>query len=291
METNRLASVVESILFASDRPVSIARLQEVFGENAPSEGDFNEAVFQIKQRTQDENCGFEIREVHGGFQLVTKPQNVEWVQKFLESKPFRLGRSSLEVMAIVAYRQPITRAEIDQVRGIDSSHLLRTLMERGLVRMTGKADAPGRPVQYGTTDKFLETIGLKSMADLPPLSELEELQGDTKDPLKSLEEGLDRLVTEEPETIQITAEQDQKGLEELSHLIDSARQGSKEVYASPVHAEIAEANEQAVAATSSQPRFRKKKSQASEEIVVEETTEVLVEMPVLETSPDDTLMN
>jgi len=157
--------------------------------------------------------------------------------------------------------------------------------------MTGKADAPGRPVQYGTTDKFLETIGLKSMADLPPLSELEELQGDTKDPLKSLEEGLDRLVTEEPETIQITAEQDQKGLEELSHLIDSARQGSKEVYASPVHAEIAEANEQAVAATSSQPRFRKKKSQASEEIVVEETTEVLVEMPVLETSPDDTLMN
>jgi segregation and condensation protein B len=290
MELERLASVVESILFAADKPISIARLIEVFGETAPSEGDFNEALFLIKQRTETPQCGFQLREAQGGFHLVTKPENVEWVQKFLETKPFRLGRSSLEVLAIIAYRQPITRAEIDQVRGIDSSHLLRTLMERGLVKMTGKADAPGRPVQYGTTPKFLETVGLNTMNDLPPLSELEELQGDTKDPLKSLEEGLDRLIQEEPETALATAEQDQKGLEELSYLIDSARQGSKEVYASPAHAEVAESNEQAANSLQGASKFRKKKeTNVPEEILTAEET--IIEIPILESNPEDELVN
>jgi segregation and condensation protein B len=288
MELERITSILESLLFAADRPLSMARFREVLGEEGPSEEEITQGLEKIKERTADPNCGFELRQATGGYHFSTKPQNAEWVQKFLQTKPFRLGRSSLEVLSIIAYRQPLTRSEIDHVRGIDSSHLLRTLMERGLVRMTGKAEVPGRPVQYGTTPKFLETVGLNSLAELPPLTELDQLQGDTKDPLQSLEEGLERIIQEEPETLVPTAVEDQKGLEELTTLIDSARQGSKEVYESPEQAEIAEANEQAVIALQSQPKPRRQKKTPVREEQAPHGDEVPTELPLVEPPSTDT---
>ncbi len=196
MELQTFIPVVESMLFSSDKPVPLSRLVEAVSEMGVSESFVQEALAQIEVRYQDPAFGFELREAQGGFHFCTKAVHGEVAIKLLSRRPFRLGKSTLETMAIIAYRQPITRAEIDQVRGIDSSHLLRTLIERGLVKMAGKAEVPGRPVQYATTPKFLEVVGLPALSDLPPLSELDQLEGDTADHTQSLEEGLERFMAD-----------------------------------------------------------------------------------------------
>lgn len=307
MELEKLSSTLESILFASDRPVTIDRMIGVFPEEeAPKESKIKEALEMVKERYLSSAHGFELREAQGGFHFVTKAENAEIVRRFLETKPFRLGRSALEVMAIVAYRGPLTRAEIDHVRGIDSSHLLRTLIERGLVKMAGKAEIPGRPVQYTPTPKFLEVIGLKDLSELPPLSELDQLQGQTEDPIKSLEMGLDKFIEEE--TAAEPDHADDAGLEAISTLIDSARQGSKEVYASPVEAQVAETNEEAAKSMQSHAKMRKKKQTITfDELTTSETLAIeqavsgegeqiaieseLIEAPVTVPLPDSDLVN
>ena len=296
MELEKVTSAIESILFAADRPVSVDRLKEVFGEEGPEEETLSEALSAIKERYLNSSFGFELREAQGGFHFVTKPENAEIIRKFLETKPFRLGRSALEVLAIIAYRQPITRAEVDQVRGIDSSHLMRTLIERGLVKMAGKAEVPGRPVQYATTPRFLEVLGLGSLSELPPLTELDQLQGDTVDPIKTLEEGLDKFLVAQGEVAEDLSEQDKEGLAQIETMLDSAKKGTREIHESPLHAEIAEENENAVAALQSHPRPRKKKTTVTyEEITHSEiaihsedtdiavaSEEVLMEMPLID---------
>jgi len=308
MELEKLTSTLESILFASDRPVTIDRLIEVFGEEAPKESSIKEALEQVKARYLTSAHGFELREAQGGFHFVTKAENAEIVRKFLETKPFRLGRSALEVLAIIAYRGPLTRSEIDHVRGIDSSHLLRTLIERGLVKMAGKAEVPGRPVQYTTTPKFLEVVGLQNISELPPLSELDQLQGMTEDPIKSLEMGMDRFIEED--TAAEPEHADDAGLDEITNLIDSARQGSKEVYASPAEAQVAEENEEAAKSMQSHGRkFKKKQTITFDELTSNETAAIeaavsgegelttiemdsaVIEAPITVPLPDSDLVN
>lgn len=276
MDEMSFTSAVEAILFAAERPASFDRLREAFGSPAPTNAQLLEAIEKVQLRYHDSDRGFELRKAQGGYHFVTKIENAEYIRRFQASKPFRLGRSALEVMAIIAYRQPITRAEIDQVRGIDSSHLLRTLIERGLVRMAGKADVPGRPVQYASTDKFLETTGLASTADLPPLSELNQLQGDIEDPQKKMESKLDRFM----EPIQTTNEacgalEDEEGMDpvlrEIEGLIQTADGAPKEVYASAVHQEVAAANQEALEAFQAQSRKRPKK-QDSKSVTFDELT-------------------
>jgi segregation and condensation protein B len=260
MEINGITTAIESILFAADKPVSVARFIEVFADLNPRKEDIEEAIQFIQKRYEGTDYGFELRQAQGGYQFITKPQNADWVRKFLETKPFRLGRSSLEVLAIIAYRQPMTRAEIDAVRGIDSSHLLRTLMERGLVKMAGKAEVPGRPVQYATTQKFLEVLGLEDLAHLPPLSELQQLQGDTEDPIKTLEKGLDRFITEELVDQEEVGNLDlQHGLDEIGTLINTADRSQDEVYESKEHAEVAHANQEALKAFQETTPYRRRK--------------------------------
>jgi segregation and condensation protein B len=286
MEIEKVTSAIESILFAADRPVSLGRLKEVFGEEGPQEETLSEALSSIKERYLNPGFGFELREAQGGFHFVTKAENAEIIRKFLETKPFRLGRSALETLAIIAYRQPITRAEVDQVRGIDSSHLMRTLIERGLVKMAGKAEVPGRPVQYATTPRFLEVLGLSSLSELPPLTELDQLQGDTVDPIKTLEEGLDKFLVAQGEQAADLSEADKEGLAQIETMLDSAKKGTREIHESQLHAEIAEENENAVAALQSHPRPRKKKATVTYEEISRAEVEVMpteMEMPLIET--------
>jgi len=242
MEHDSLISAVESILFAAEHPVSLERFKEIFKEQCSGDSELKEVIEALKLRYKENSFGFEIREARGGYHFVSKIANAEWVRKFLAMRPFRLGRSALETLAIVAYRQPITRAQIDAIRGIDSSHLLRTLMERGIVKMAGKAEVPGRPVQYATTDKFLEIVGLNNLSELPPLTELEELQGDTVDPMKALEEGMDRFIESTPNVEADESIAVDEGLQEIENLIDSAQGGAGEIFESPVHADVAKEN-------------------------------------------------
>lgn len=270
MAQEKFVSAVEAILFAAERPVSFDRVREAFGSPSPNNDQILEAVSVLQDRYAGPDRGFELRKAQGGFHFVTKMENAEYIRRFQASKPFRLGRSALEVLAIVAYRAPITRAEIDQVRGIDSSHLLRTLIERGLVRMAGKAEVPGRPVQYATTERFLEVVGLKTTAELPPLSELTQLQGDAEDPQRKMEDNLDKFMrpierTAEDEAAMVPLE-DADGqdptLNAIDELIQTADGSTKEVYASPVHREAAEANREALEAFQAQSRKRPRKPKA-----------------------------
>lgn len=263
MEDNELISAIESILFTSDQPVSMGRLQEVFGTEAAPEENLARCLREIKEKYLNGLFGFELREASGGYQFSTKAQNSDWVRKFLETKPFRLSRSALETLAIISYRQPITRAELDKVRGIDSSHLLRVLIEKGIVKMAGKADVPGRPVQYATTPKFLDLVGFNSLSDLPPLTELQQLQGDVVEPpQESLEDGLARFMNEQDFGTEAVIHAE-NGLEEIEQMLESVQKAGGEVYASPLHAEVGHENEAAVTGFQAFSRHRHRKSRTT----------------------------
>ena len=139
--------------------------------------------------------GVTLEEVPGGYQLRTKIDNLEFLRRTLKARLFKLSGPALEVLSIVAYKQPLIKSEVDEIRGVESGHLLRALMEKGLVTFEGKSELPGRPMQYGTTKKFLEIFGLRNLKELPTLSQIDEL----------LPEGIGEEMTEEKATLsQIT---------------------------------------------------------------------------------------
>jgi segregation and condensation protein B len=173
MEREKLWSILESLLFASERPLGLRELRSLFGEIEARE--LREAVEALAERLRGEGRGFELAEVAGGWQLRTSPANAEWVRKLLGARPVRLSRAALETLAIVAYRQPVTRAEIEDVRGVDSGGVLKLLLDRRLVKMLGKKEEVGRPILYGTTKDFLEFFGLRDLTQLPTLREFQEL--------------------------------------------------------------------------------------------------------------------
>lgn len=175
VEEERLESIVESILFASDRPVSLASLKMVFkGTNINSQ-KIRRALENLSVEYAGGRRGVTLEEVLGGYQLRTKIDNMEFMRRTLKARPFKLSGPALEVLAIVAYKQPLVKSEVDVIRGVESGHLLRALMEKNLVCFEGKSDLPGRPMQYGTTRKFLEIFGLRNLKELPTLSQIDEL--------------------------------------------------------------------------------------------------------------------
>lgn len=176
----RLMSIIESILFAAEKPMTVKNLRRLLRE--PTANQIRLALKQIISDTKER--GVVVVQVAGGFVMRTSPRNARWVQKFLQARPVRLSRAQLETLALVAYRQPVTRAEIEHVRGVDSGAVLTGLLERDLVRIAGRKEEPGRPMLYGTTVKFLELFNLMSLKDLPDLQEFKELSDATKDVLR-----------------------------------------------------------------------------------------------------------
>ena len=169
----RLESVLESLLFASDRPLPINDLKRLVGERAGAK--VGAALEALRARREQEGSGIQLVEVAGGWHMRTNPENVAWVSRLVAGRPQRLTRAMLETLSIVAYRQPITRPEIDDVRGVDCGPVLKTLLDRGLVRMIGKKEEVGRPILYGTTPEFLRIFSLRDLAELPTLREFHEL--------------------------------------------------------------------------------------------------------------------
>lgn len=169
--SDRLQSILESLLFAADRPLRLGQLQKLLGERSPAR--VRRALEQLAEARQD--SGVVIMEVDAGYQLRTNPENARWVKRLEEIKPVRMSRAALEVLAVVAYRQPVTRVEVDNIRGVDSGAVLRQLLARDLVRIVGRQEEPGRPFLYGTTREFLTFFSLNKLDDLPPLRDVTEL--------------------------------------------------------------------------------------------------------------------
>ncbi|HJZ84591.1 MAG TPA: SMC-Scp complex subunit ScpB [Polyangia bacterium] len=168
---DRLASILESLIYAADKPLGLPQLKDLTGER---DSDVLRAALSALMDSYAER-GLQLLEVAGGWQFRTAPENAAWVQKLLAVRPVRLTRAQLETLAIVAYRQPITRPEIDEIRGVDSAAVIRLLLDRGLIRILGKKEEPGRPLLYGTSKEFLEFFNLKDLRDLPTLREFHEL--------------------------------------------------------------------------------------------------------------------
>jgi segregation and condensation protein B len=167
---SRLESIVESMLFAAAAPVGIQRLTEVL--NGPSAREVRRAVESLTAHYDTHERGIRLVAVAGGDQFRTAPENNEWVRALLRERPARLGRATLETLAVIAYKQPVTRAEIEAVRGVDADSALSTLLAKRLIRIAGRKESVGRPLLYATTAEFLEVFGLKDLNDLPALKEI-----------------------------------------------------------------------------------------------------------------------
>jgi len=171
MDDFEIKPILESLIFISDTAVRLDTLMEILPEL--SKEAILEGIDKIKQEYAEPSKGFELIEVSGGYQFRTKPRWAEWVNRLKKAKAIKLSRSALETLAMVAYRQPIIRPEIEEIRGVDSGWVLRTLLEKGLIRMMGRREIPGRPIIYGTTKAFLELFSLNALSDLPNLKEIE----------------------------------------------------------------------------------------------------------------------
>ncbi len=175
IEEEHIESILESLLFASDKPVSFATMKELFKGTNVSKEHLKRAIDKLSVEYAGSRRGVVLEDVSGGYQLRTKVDNMSFLRRLLKGRSFRLSGPALEVLSIVAYKQPVIKSEIDVIRGVESGHLLRALMEKGLVTFEGKSDLPGRPMQYSTTKKFLEIFGLRNLKELPTLSQIDEL--------------------------------------------------------------------------------------------------------------------
>jgi segregation and condensation protein B len=173
MERDELKSIVESLLFVADGPLTLHRFGEVL-EQADRQ-TLQSVLDELQAGFDSQNRGVRLVEVAGGYQLRTAKANADWVKKFLGGRPARMSKATLETLAIVAYRQPITRAEIEAIRGVDVDGVMTTLLERSLIRAVARKDVPGRPFLYGTTPEFLQLFNLKDLSHLPVLKEMDEI--------------------------------------------------------------------------------------------------------------------
>ncbi len=164
-----LKSLVEALLFVSGSPVTVEQLVKAL--EGVSAHQIREALDQLSQEYEVSEKGIKILEVAQGYQMVTRRELAPWIKRFLQQTPMRLSRQCLETLAIAAYRQPMTRLEIEQIRGVSADGTIQTLLEKGMIRITGRKAVLGRPFLYGTTPLFLERFGLVSLQDLPKLEE------------------------------------------------------------------------------------------------------------------------
>jgi len=167
-------AIIEALIFASEAPLAAERIAEILPD-----ADKNEIVSllaALARQYEERGGGICLREVAGGFQFRTRADLAPWLRKLKAGRPAMLSPAAMETLAVVAYRQPLVKSEIDRIRGVDASGALKGLLEKKLVRIVGRKDVPGKPIIYGTTRKFLEVFNLKDLSELPTLRELKDLQ-------------------------------------------------------------------------------------------------------------------
>lgn len=191
-----LRRLVEAVIFAAGSPTRLAQLQRAFPELSRSR--LAQIVREINEALRKGDRPYEIVEVAGGYQFRTLLEYGEVIRSAQPERKTRLSRPALETLAVIAYRQPLTRAEIEDLRCVDCGAVLKGLLERNLIRIVGRRDAPGRPVLYGTTSNFLEIFGLGSLRDLPALRELEMSEADEGTPAELASQALAEVAVAEP---------------------------------------------------------------------------------------------
>ncbi len=224
-----LKRIVEALLFASPDPLSVRRIKSVVPGLETDQ--VIETLNELKIDYADDTRSFQIVEIGGGYQLTTKADYALWVGKLVETRgKQRLSRAALETLAIVAYKQPALRTTLEGIRGVNVDGVLRTLMERDLVRIVGRADGPGRPLLFGTTRDFLMQFGLSKLADLPGIEEIEELVGRTSEmPADDVSEGEEDPGVEEPpgskeipEAVEESGAEEPPGSKEIPEVVEES---------------------------------------------------------------------
>jgi segregation and condensation protein B len=165
--------ILEALLFISEAPLSLERIEELL--DGCSKAEVSRLLADLHEQCRQPERGIIVSEVAGGYRLTTKPEAAPWIQRLRGSKPARLSRAALETLALIAYKQPITKLEIEAIRGVMVDGVLKTLVERDLVRILGRKPEVGRPILYGTSRSFLEYFGFKDLSELPTLKEIEAL--------------------------------------------------------------------------------------------------------------------
>lgn len=235
MNDNKLTATVEALILASPEPIPAKKIAEADGNLTPSKVE--KAVEELNAKYEANEGSFRIREVAGGFQYYILPDYTRYVEElFTRRRKMRLTRAALETLAIVAYKQPVTKVDIDHIRGVSSDGVLHNLLEKNLVAIKGRSESVGRPMEYGTTDEFLKFFGINKIEDLPEMSEIEELvkaaDGDRVSEF-NLDDGTDTELdfgttddsdTEEKET----AEDSTEGAGNDSHRVTLVREAEAE---------------------------------------------------------------
>lgn len=177
MEREKIKAIIENLLLAADEPVSPETLQQVLADGTAVD-ELRDILEELRGDYESKNL--QIVEVAEGYQLGTRPDYFEWIRRFLKlDKTFRLSQPALDTLSIIAYKQPLTRAEVEEIRGVDSSGVIKTLLEKKIIGPAGRKEVPGKPIMYKTTKKFLEYFGLRDLSELPTLEDFsEEIEGE-----------------------------------------------------------------------------------------------------------------
>lgn len=225
IESELLQRILEGALMASAKPLTIAQLAELFDEEegpCPSNEEIRAALVEIQTATQGR--GFELTEVSSGYRFQVVQEIALWIARLWEEKPQKYSRALLETLSLIAYRQPITRGDIEDVRGVAvSSNIIKTLQEREWIRVVGHKDVPGRPAMFATTRGFLDYFNLKNLEDLPSLAEIKDLDSMNE------ELALEGADTPDPETLSDELEEETTGSDESSEL-DTDTEAALESY-------------------------------------------------------------
>lgn len=229
MTEQELKRIIESVLFAADEPVSLKQLQGVFGDDNPPETKaIKSAIAGLQEDYADHSL--ELREVGSGYRFQVKQDYAGWISKLWEEKPARYSRATLETLALIAYRQPITRGEIEEIRGVSvSTQIIKTLQDREWIKIVGHRDVPGKPALYATTSEFLDYFNLKSLQDLPPLAELRDIDsinaeldwGDDDSESLSEAPGEDYSVSDDQDSLNETVPGDEDVQEEATRTLSA----------------------------------------------------------------------
>jgi segregation and condensation protein B len=173
MDKAELKPILEALIFASDTPLTVDKIKQIL--ESVSRKEIDAAIGELQREYQEQNRAFQLKEVANGYQFRTQPAFSPWLKKLKKTKPFRLTQPTLETLAIIAYRQPITKMEIEKIRGVDSGGIVKTLLDKKLITLAGKKDVPGKPFLFATTKTFLEVFGLENLSSLPTLKDIEDL--------------------------------------------------------------------------------------------------------------------